>query len=220
MKIFSIIAACLVPIALAAILFVAPTETTMGAAQRIVYIHVAVAWLGLAGFIVMAVSGGMYLRRRDLRWDDWTRAAAELGWLCSSLTLVTGSLWAHAAWGTWWTWDPRLTSSFVLWAMYSGSLLMLGGVEDPHASARMRAILVILGAVDIPLIIMATRWFRGIHPKSPQMEPTMRVILLISVISFTVFFSCLLALRRTQLRLEGRLVEVENTIENTRTSSC
>ena len=131
-NLLSALAAGLVPIALAVVFFVAPTEPTMGQAQRIVYVHVAVAWLALAGFIVMAASGGMYLLRRDLAWDHWARAAAELGWLCCTLTLATGSLWAHAAWNTWWTWDPRLTASFVLWTMYGGYLLIRGSLEDPH----------------------------------------------------------------------------------------
>ena len=112
---------------------------TMGDAQRIVYIHVSVAWMGLASFVVMAGAGGMYLARRDLGWDHWSRAALEIGWLCCSLTLATGSLWAHSAWNTWWTWDPRLTTAFVLWAMYSAALVLRSGVNDPHrrrASAR------------------------------------------------------------------------------------
>ena len=90
----------------------------MGDAQRIVYVHVAVAWLGLLGFVHRwpARRADVSLRR-DLAWDHWSQAAAELGWLCCGLTLVTGSLWAHAAWGTWWTWDPRLTTAFILWAI-------------------------------------------------------------------------------------------------------
>ena len=173
--------------AIAAIFLLAPTEETMGNAQRIVYIHVSVAWMGLASFVLMAATGGMYLFRRNLAWDHWSRAALEIGWLCCSLTLVTGSLWAHAAWNTWWTWDPRLTTAFVLWAMYSAALVLRSGVEDPHRRVRMGAIVAIVGVLDVPLVIMATRWFRGIHPKSPHMEPSMRLVLLLSLVCFTVF---------------------------------
>ena len=84
------------------------------------------------GFLAMAASGAAYLVRRNLAWDHWAQAAAEVGWLCSGLTLLTGSLWAHSAWGTWWTWDPRLTTAFVLWSIYSGCLIVRAGVEDPH----------------------------------------------------------------------------------------
>ncbi len=202
-------AGALATAAIAAIFLLAPTEETMGNAQRIVYIHVSVAWMGLASFVLMAATGGMYLFRRNLAWDHWSRAALEIGWLCCSLTLVTGSLWAHAAWNTWWTWDPRLTTAFVLWAMYSAALVLRSGVEDPHRRARMGAIVAIVGVLDVPLVIMATRWFRGIHPKSPHMEPSMRLVLLLSLVCFTVFFTMLLLFRRSQLHVAEMLEDME-----------
>jgi heme exporter protein C len=192
----------LVLLALGAILLVAPTEETMGLAQRIVYVHVAVAWLALAGFIVMGIAGAMYLLRRDLACDHWAQGAAELGWLCASLTLATGSLWAHAAWDTWWTWDPRLLASFVLWAGYSANLMARAQVDDPHRRARLGAVLAIVGMLDVPLVIMATRWFRSIHPRTPEMEPLMRGVLLGSIFAFTALFAWILNLRRRQLGLE------------------
>ena len=194
-----VLAACGVLTALGLIFFVAPQERTMGAAQRIVYLHVSMAWTTLAAFAVMAVAGGVYLARRRLAADDWLHAAAELGWLSASLTLLTGSLWAHAAWHTWWTWDPRLVSTFILWAMYSGMLVVRSGRDDPHRRARLSAVLAILGFVDVPLVIMATRWFRGIHPVSPSMEPLMRLTLLVSAVAFTLLFAVLLWRRRWQL---------------------
>jgi heme exporter protein C len=208
-----IAAAVMVTIAIVAIFLLAPTEETMGDAQRIVYIHVSVAWMGLASFLLMAVTGGMYLARRDLAWDHWSRAALEIGWLCCSLTLVTGSFWAHAAWNTWWTWDPRLTTAFVLWAMFSAGLVLRSGVDDPHRRARIGAIVAIVGVLDVPLVIMATRWFRGIHPKSPHMEPTMRLVLLMSVVGFTLFFTMLLLLRRSQLRAADALEDLQAQFE-------
>ncbi len=207
-----ILAAAAVAMAILAILFVAPTEATMGLAQRIVYIHVAMAWLGLAGFLVMAATAGIYLARRDLAWDQWSQSAAELGWLASSLTLATGSLWAHAAWNTWWTWDPRLMTSFILWAIYCGYLLVRGSLEEPHLRARLSAVVAITGVLDVPLVIMATRWFRGIHPVAPKMAPTMHGVLLVSVAGFTAFFALLLVRRRAQLRLESLLADYETPI--------
>ena len=190
----------------------APTERSMGHAQRIVYVHVAVAWFGLLGFLVMAASGIGYLARRDLNWDHWFQAAGELGWLGCGLTLATGSLWAHEAWGTWWEWDPRLTSAFILWLIYSGILLVRGSLEDPHQRARIGAILAVLGAVDIPLVVMATRWFRGLHPVSPQMEPAMRLTLLASVVAFTVLFAWLAICRRRQLQLRQVLNDCQRQV--------
>jgi len=194
----AILAACLL----------APTESTMGHAQRIIYVHVPVAWLGLVGFLVMAGSGLAYLSRRNLAWDHWFQAAGELGWLCCGLTLATGSLWAHEAWGTWWEWDPRLTTAFILWAVYSGVLLVRAGIDDPHRRARVGAVLAVLGALDVPLVVMATRWFRGLHPATPEMAPWMRLTLLICVAAFTVFFAWLANRRREQLELDSRWVHL------------
>jgi heme exporter protein C len=208
-RLWCIPVAALVAAAILAICLVAPTEETMGDAQRIVYIHVAMAWLALVGFLIVGAAGAMYLRGRNLLWDHWAQAAAELGWLCASLTLATGSLWAHAAWNTWWTWDPRLLTSFILWAAYSGYLLVRGSLDDPHRRARLGAVLAIVGVFDVPLVIMATRWFRGMHPTSPGMDPTMRLVLWLSVFSFTGLFVLLLAIRRRQLRQEGLLADLE-----------
>ncbi len=198
----------LITIAIVA-MYLAPTEQTMGDAQRVMYVHISVAWLALLGFIAMASCGLAYLLSRNLWWDQWSQATSEVGWLCSTLTLVTGSLWAHAAWGTWWTWDPRLVTSFILWAFYSGNLILRSGLENAHQRARLAAVLAIIGVADVPLVVMATRWFRGIHPVSPQMEPSMRYVLLASVVGFTAIMTLLLVRRRTQLQLESRVTQLQ-----------
>lgn len=187
----------------------APLEQTMGHAQRVLYIHVSVAWLGLLGFVVMAACGLGYLLRRDLAFDHWAQSAGELGWLCSTLTLLTGSLWAHAAWGTWWTWDPRLVTSFVLWALYCGTLLVRGSIDEPYRRARLGAVVAVLGVVDVPLVVLATRWFRGMHPVAPEMEPGMRTALLLMVVSFTALIATLFVHRRRQIRLEHSVAQIE-----------
>jgi heme exporter protein C len=194
-----------------AVFVIAPEEQTMGPAQRIVYIHVSVAWFGLLGFLLTAGSGLFYLLRRDLSWDHLAQAAAEVGWICSTLTLATGSLWAHEAWNTWWTWEPRLTSSLILWTIYAGYFMVRGGVADPHRRARIGAVLSIVGALDVPMVVMATRWFRGMHPVAPQMEPTMRLVLLWTAMAFTAFFVYLILARRTQLALNSEVDALERS---------
>ena len=198
--------------AMVAVFVAAPEEQTMGQTQRILYIHVSVAWFGLIGFLLTAGSGLVYLLRRDLTWDDWGQAAAEVGWVCSTLTLATGSLWAHEAWNTWWTWDPRLTTSLILWTIYAGYFVVRASVADPHRRARTAALLAIVGALDVPLVVMATRWFRGIHPVSPAMEPSMRVVLLLTAVAFTSFFGSLLVRRRIQLALQRQVNALERSI--------
>jgi heme exporter protein C len=202
---WSLALAGLMAVTIVAIFAIAPTEQTTGNAQRILYVHVATAWCALLGFVGAAAAGAAYLLRRNLARDHWSQAAAESGWICGALTLLTGSLWAHAAWGAWWTWEPRLTATFVLWAIYSGYLLVRAGLEDPHRRARLGAVVAILGAVDLPMVLMATRWFRGMHPASPAMEPRMWAVLLLSTVSFTALFLTLVARRRVQLRLRELL---------------
>ena len=205
---------CMVVTSVALIFCFAPTEVTMGEVQRIVYLHVSVAWCGLASGIAMAVCGCIYLIRRRLAWDHWAQAFGEIGWLCTTLTLLTGSLWAHEAWNTWWTWEPRLTSALVLWMVYASIFLVRSGIEDPAQRARVGAVLALIGACDIPMVIMATRWFRGVHPVTPEMEPRMRLVLLVSVISFTSLFTMLVILRRRQLELLRRIADFEESFEH------
>ena len=206
--------AIIMPLVTVAVLHIAPSDYAMGDAQRIVYVHVSVAWFSLMAFVVMAAAGMLYLRQRELRWDAWSQAAAELGWLCCGLTLLTGSFWAHEAWGTWWTWDPRLTTSLILWLIYSGCLILRGSVVDAHRRARVCAVVATLGLLDLPLVTMATRWFRGIHPVAPQMEPAMRVVLLFSVSSFTALLAVLLVRRQAQLRLQCQLMDLQSEHAN------
>ena len=204
----------LVATAILGIGFLAPRETSMGDAQKIVYIHVAVAWFGLVGLIGAAICGLLYLLKRQPAWDHWALAFAEIGWLCASLTLITGSLWAHAAWGTWWTWEPRLTTAFILWCMYSGYLIARTNIEHSERRARLAAVLAIIGALDVPLVVMATRLFRGMHPVSPTMEPSMRLVLWLSIISFSSFFLWLLAQRRRQISMAQQLLDLELRVQN------
>jgi heme exporter protein C len=201
--------ACMLLTAAILIFFVAPTEATMGDVQRILYLHVAVAWCGLAGCMAMAFFGAMYLIRRCPKWDFWSQASGEVGWLCATLTLVTGSAWAHEAWGTWWTWEPRLTSSLLLWILYGGIFLLRSSIEDVNRRARTSAVLALVAVADVPLIFMATRWFRGVHPATPEMDPTMRLVLVVSVAAFSAFFAYLVVLRRRQLELADRVADLE-----------
>lgn len=182
-----------------------PVDGEMGDAQRIVYVHVSMAWVSLSAFIVVALTGAAYLWTRKLRWDDWSHAASELGWLSCGLTLVSGSFWAHEAWGTWWTWDPRLTTAFLLWMIYSALLTLRSGVSDVQRAANSCAVLALLGLIDVPFVVMATRWFRGIHPVAPEMAPAMRLTLFVSVGAYSAFFLVLLLGRSAQIGLSREI---------------
>ncbi len=196
--------------ALLMIFLYAPTEATMGPVQRILYLHVPMAWCGLMGCLAMGFCGAMYLLRRNLGWDHWSQAAAEVGWLCSTITLASGSLWARQAWGVWWTWEPRLTFFVVLWLIFAGLFVVRAGLDDPRRRARISAVLALLSLADVPLIVMATRWFRGIHPVAPQMDPRMRLTLVIAGISFLAFFALIVYVRQRQLDLVEQCASLES----------
>ncbi len=212
--------AALVPLCTGALLvaaglgvaLLAPREATMGDTQRIVYVHVAVAWCSLVGLLAAAGTGLLYLLRRHLVWDHWAQTSAELGWLCATLTLITGAWWAKAAWGTWWTWEPRLTTAFILWCLYSGYLIARHSIEQADRRARLSAVFAIVGALDVPLVIAATRLFRGMHPVSPTMEPSMRLVLWLNVAGYSLLFAWLAVQRRRQLECAEQLLSLESRL--------
>jgi heme exporter protein C len=187
----------------------APTEATMGNAQRILYLHVSATWCGLAACLAMGACSAAYIIRRNLAWDYWSQASTEVACVCFTITLLSGSLWAHDAWGVWWTWEPRLTSALVLWLILAGICLARASVDDLQSRARVGAVLAVLALCDLPILIMATRWFRGIHPVAPQMDPRMRMVLLGAVLGFTAFFALLIRHRRSQIELAARVVTLE-----------
>lgn len=187
----------------------APREASMGDVQRIVYFHVAFAWCGLAASLANGAAAVLYVVRRRLDWDQWAQATGEIAWLCLTLTLASGSLWAHEAWNTWWTWEPRLTAAFFLWALLSGYFLVRASVEDRERRARLSGVLAILTVADVPMVFAATRLFRGMHPVSPEMDGRMRLTLLVSLVSFTALFVLLAVLRRRQLGQAARIESLE-----------
>jgi heme exporter protein C len=187
----------------------APTEATMGHAQRILYLHVSVTWCGLAACLAMGACSAAYVLRRNLVWDYWSQASTEVACLCFTITLASGSLWAHEAWGVWWTWEARLTSALVLWLILAGICLARASVDSLQSRARIGAVLAVLAISDLPILIMATRWFRGVHPVAPQMDPRMRIVLLGATLAFTAFFTLLIRQRRLQIDLAARVLTAD-----------
>jgi heme exporter protein C len=177
--------------------------------QRIAYLYVSVAWCGVGAFVFMGAVGALYLVRRNLSWDHWSQAAAETGWLCTTLTLITGIMWARESGDTWWSGDPRLLVSLVMWLIYGGYFLLRAGQAEPQRRARSSAVLGVLGIVDIPLVVASTQWFWGIAPGAVQTPPHVRLVLLFSVFGFTAFFAFLTMQRRWQLALEQQVAAME-----------
>ncbi len=180
-----------------------PTEKGMGIVQRLFYLMVPLAWLALLSFVVIFISSILYLRKREDRWDIVGHSAAEVGIVFTTLTLITGAIWAKPIWGVWWTWEPRLTATLVLWLIYLAYLMVRSLTVDKSRGARFAAVVGILGFIDIPIIGMATTLWRGLHPGPLIFEgglaPSMLLTLLVSITAFTVFYFSLLG-RRIALR--------------------
>ena len=137
----------------------------MGVIQRIFYFHVPSAWTGFVAFFLNLVGSIAYLRTRDLKWDRLGVASAEIGVAFFTVVLVTGPIWARPVWGIWWTWDARLTSSFVLWLLYVCYLLLRTLVDDTARRAALSAVFGIFAAFDIPLVYFSIWLFRTQHPQ-------------------------------------------------------
>lgn len=190
----------------------APTERVMGAVQRIFYVHMAAAWVTFLAFFVVFVAGIAYLRTRERRWDVLGVANAEIGVLFCFLTIVTGSIWAKPVWGVWWTWDPQLTTTAVLWFIYVGYLIVRGAAADDARGARFAAVIGIAGFLDVPLVIMSARLMRGISPvvisrRGVALEPAMTQTLLACLVAFTLLYALLV---RSRVALEALRDEVEH----------
>src|SRR5881296_879189 len=141
-----------------------PTEREMGIVQRIFYFHVASAWVAFIGFFLVAGASAVYLWNGSRAADRLAEAAGEVGVLFCTLVLVTGPIWARPIWGVWWTWDPRLTMTVILWAIYASYLMLRAFGGDDDAIRRYAAVLGIVGVLDIPIIMVSVRLLRGMHP--------------------------------------------------------
>ena len=196
----------------------APTEKVMGDVQRIFYFHVPLAWVSFLAFGVVCIASILYLARRERRWDLAAAAAAEIGVVCCALVLVTGSIWGRSAWNTWWTWDPRLTTTLILFMIYLAYLVLRQAYEGSEAGPRLAAVLGIIGFVDVPIVFMAIRWWRTIHPvvlqaSGFQMAPSMVLTLLVNLGAFTLLFGGLLWLRIRLAALEERVKVLKGRLE-------
>lgn len=136
----------------------------MGDVQRVFYFHVAAGWVGAVAFLVTAITGGVYLAKRDRKWDRVAVASVEIGVVFIFINIVSGAIWARPIWNTWWTWDPRLTTATIMLLIYAAYLMLRQGIEDPDRRARFGAVYAIVGFLSVPLTFFSARLFRTIHP--------------------------------------------------------
>ncbi len=211
--VFAALVVLLVGAAAYASFYVAPSEHTMGLIQRIFYLHMPSAITAFVAFFIVFVANLLYVFRRERRWDWLGVSAAEVGTAFVTVVLVTGPIWAKPVWGIWWTWDARLTSTFVLWLLYISYLLLRTLIEDPERRALASAVFGIFAFLDVPLVYMSIRWWRTQHPQpvlgggpGSGLQPTMKLVLLLS---FVALVSLMVLLVRERYRLESMRAEVD-----------
>jgi heme exporter protein C len=172
-----------------------PVELRQGLAQKIFYLHVPAAWSALLAFSLVGIASVLYLWLHDPRLDRFAAASAEVGVAFSAVMLTTGPIWAKPIWGTWWTWDARLTLTLFLFFLFVGYLALRAAVHDPAERARFSAVVGILGMLLVPFIHLSVYLFRTLHPQpivlkpsAPSLPPEMLRTLLISMAVFTLLY--------------------------------
>lgn len=192
----------------------APVEATLGLSQKIFYVHLPLAWWGLCSFFLVFLGSVSWLWRRRLAADRLALAAAEVGVLLSGLALLTGMFWARRSWGVWWTWDPRLTTTLIMWFIYVGYLVLRGLDVPPMRRSTICAVVGVVAFLDVPLVFLSARLWRSIHPavfanKEGGLEPQMRMTVFACVTAFGLLWAALVWLRKRQLDLWARLDKLE-----------
>ena len=189
------------------IFMVAPTDSVLGHVQRVFYFHVPIAIMSFLAFFVVFIASLGYLIKRTSKWDAIAHASAEVGVVFVTLALLTGIIWARPIWNTWWTWEPRLTTTMILWLIYVAYLMVRSYAPSQSKGAIYGAVVGILGFVDVPIVYYSVVWWRSVHPspvvgpfaQADALDSTMAWILLYSFITF-VFFFAYMVMERIELR--------------------
>jgi heme exporter protein C len=193
-----------------------PIEARQGPAQKIFYLHVPAAWSALLAFALVGLCGGLYLLLNDRRLDRFAASSAEVGVAFGVVMLTTGPIWAKPIWGTWWTWDARLTLTLFLFFLFVGYLALRAALHDPSERARFSAVVGVLGLLLVPFIHLSVYLFRTLHPQpvvlkpsAPSLPPEMLRTLLISTLVFVLLYVGLVTIRYglalAEEEREGRL---------------
>jgi heme exporter protein C len=193
----------------------APTDAVQGDVYRVIYVHVPTAWLAYLAFVIVFLASVGWLWTRRPWFDALAVASAEIGVLFTGLFIVAGSIWAKPTWGVWWTWDPRLVTTAVMFCMYLGYLLLRSLSNDFERRATRAAVLGIIAVVDIPIVHLSVLWMNSVHQlptvarigASPALDAQMGMTLGVSVIAFTlVYFALLVERMELERRRQAQLL--------------
>lgn len=189
----SILSGLLLAGALVIILFLTPYEQIMGPVQKIFYFHVAAGWSGMASFLAATVFSINYITKREKRFDIMSEACVEVGLVFSLINILTGMIWARPIWGTWWTWDPRLTTVAIMGMVYLAYMLLRTALDDSEKQAKLAAVYAIIAFASVPFTFFSIRVFRGIHPVLIGSELVDNADLGLSENMLAAFFASLIA---------------------------
>lgn len=181
-----------------------------GVVQKIFYLHMPLAWWGLISFFVVFCASLGYLFKRTVVLDTLAAAAAELGVLFCGLALVSGSIWARAEWGHWWVWDPKLTTTLIMWYVYAGYLVLRSSPVAAERKGLVSAVLGVVAFLDVPLVFFATKLWGGVHPadtarKASGMTAKMWHTVFAGLVAMGIIWGIYLTIRWRQRRLAERL---------------
>ncbi len=186
---------------------VAPVVAEQEMAQKIFYYHVPLAWNTFLAYLVVALTGGAYLVTRNPKWDTWSLAGAEVGTLFALLILITGPIWATPIWGKSWSWEPRLTTTLVLFLIFLGYFMIREFGGPYERSSRYAAAIGIIAVLDIPLILTAVTWWAPEVQSHPQMEMGSQPASILNVFFFSLFsFTLILIYMILYRRHVGELI--------------
>jgi heme exporter protein C len=193
-------------------LIYASVEKEQRLAQKIFYFHVPAAWVSFLAFFIVFVASLLYLWKKDRVYDLWAGAAAEVGLLFCTLVLLTGPIWARPIWNAWWVWDARLTTTLVLWMIYVAYMMLKSYGGDPAQNAKFRAVLGIVGFLDVPLIYVSVNIWRTLHPtqlvRKGGLQADMFHALMVCLATFTALFLAILFQRVSLARAEYELEKI------------
>jgi len=217
-----VLAALMILVGIVLVFGVAPTADRLsgGDVQRIFYFHVGIAWIAGLGLFVTFISSILYLGRGEQRkYDIVAAASVEIGVVFGFMVLLSGMLWARPVWNTWWTWDPRLTTTAITEFIYIAYLMLRGAVDDPQRRARFSAVYGIVGFVSVPITYFSTKWFQTIHPDLGQtpgfgLTPSMRPPMFTALIAFTLVYLVLLLIRMRVERSADEVAKLKHDILN------
>ncbi|MBW2338301.1 MAG: cytochrome c biogenesis protein CcsA [Deltaproteobacteria bacterium] len=215
---FQLLTYVLMLLALYTIFIYAPVEKTMGVIQKIFYIHVPSAFLAYLAFFITFIASIIYLYRKDPKWDTVAHCAVETGVIFCTIVLITGPIWARPIWNVWWTWDPRLTTTLILWFTYVAYLMLRRSVKE-NRRANLAAVFGIIGFINVPITFFSIRLWRTIHPvvitsRGLNMSGPMKFSLIITFIAFCFLFFALLISRIRLERLKTNIEEVKEIMDD------